>query len=48
MEFKLTDNNQPKKESVILKLSDKILREYESYTVLTNEYSPLSYLESIK
>ena len=48
MEFKLTDNNQLKQESVMLKLSDKILREYESYTALTNEYSPLSYLESIK
>ena len=48
MEFKLTDNNQPKKESVILKLSDKILKEYEFYTALTNEYSLLSYLESIK
>ena len=48
MEFKLTDNNQLKQESVMLKLSDKILMEYESYTALTNEYSPLSYLESIK
>ena len=48
MELKLTDNNQLNQESVILKLSDKILREYGSYTALTNEYSPLSYLESIK
>ena len=48
MKLKLTDNNQLDTKNSILKLSDEILRKYGSYTALTNEYSPLSYLESIK
>ena len=47
MELKLTNNNQPDTKSSILKLSDKILRKHRS-RALTNEYSPLSYLETIK
>ena len=48
MEFKLTHNKRPSKESVILKLSDKILDKYAPDIALTNEYSPLSYLETIR
>lgn len=47
MELKLTNNNQPDTKSSILKLSDKILEKHRS-SALTNEYSPLSYLETIK
>lgn len=47
MELNLTNNNQLDKKSSILKLSNEILGKYRS-SALTNEYSPLSYLETIK
>ena len=48
MEFKLTDNNQLSQESMTLKLHNTMLNKYAPSIFLTNEYSPLSYLESIK
>ena len=48
MEFKLTNDNQIDTKSGILKLSENMLNKYGPSVILTNEYSPLSYLKTIK
>ncbi len=48
MELKLADNDQLSQESMTLKLHNAILNKYAPGIFPTNEYSPLSYLETIK